>query len=120
MPKKNEKTKEGEIKSGASGVTEVRFLPTLGQVPSFYANNANIKSTFWDVVVDFGQIRGTEGKALLVEPTATVVMSWPHAKAFLGIMQNIVKNYETQFGEIVMPPNSSVKQPKPVTIGKPN
>jgi hypothetical protein len=79
-------------------------------IPSFrsdkftkvYANSANLEITPWDFKLVFGELIRDKGEHKIEEIVA-VVMSPQHAKALLNVMQNNVREYEKQVGEIKLP-----------------
>jgi len=71
-------------------------------VPTYYVNNARIGSSVWDMRIEMGQIKEADAKTMhvLVNPNVTIFMAWPLAKQLLRIMDRMIKQYESAFGEI--------------------
>ena len=87
--------------------------PTQQQMPelirsdkfvSIYANSTILDVTPWDFRFSFGVwIKPETGKLPKVENLVEVIMSPQHAKAFFGLLQSHVEQYEKQIGEIKLP-----------------
>ena len=64
---------------------------------SFYSNQVNIHSSFFDFVIDFGEVEKIEMQGnqpiMNVEVKARVVMSPQHAKAFLQALSKNIESY---------------------------
>lgn len=69
---------------------------------TYYANNAQIEGTYWDLRLSFGQIIEASEKALVTEDAVTIQMSPQLAKRLSAILVDNVKKYEERFG--VIPP----------------
>lgn len=82
--------------------------PKFVRVPAFvstYSNNAQLRTSNWDVSCVFGEIVGEESAgAPIIEQRVSVVMSPQHAKAFLRLLQENIRKYEEAFGEIKWQP----------------
>ena len=68
----------------------------LDQVNYTYVNTTGMLGTNWDFRIAFGD-RLSSGK---VESKLGVVMSLPHAKAFLEALQVMVERVEAKYGKI--------------------
>jgi hypothetical protein len=90
---------------------------------TIYANFAQGAITPWDLSIIFGRIGETEeGKPAIID-VATVVITIPLAKAFMGVLQGNIRSWEEQFGEAQMPKglvaaqrqgkSPQAKEPKP-------
>jgi hypothetical protein len=66
-----------------------------------YANFAIITHSPWEVFLDFAQILPNVPKARV---QARIVLTPTNAKMLLLALQDNIKRYETQHGEIKMPP----------------
>jgi hypothetical protein len=75
-----------------------------------YANSAQIDTGPWDFRIIFGEAVRS-GDKLIVEQSVAVVMSPQHAKAFLGVLGNNVRQYEKQIAEINIPPEEPTTTP---------
>lgn len=79
--------------------------------PTLYANNAQILLSTWDVTIEFSQLvlsvpeQENQPPSVSVGPSQRVIMSPQHAKAFSVILQQNVRQWEQQFGEIQLPPH---------------
>lgn len=69
---------------------------------SLYTNNANIQISYFDFRFEFRQLMPGADGGIVVERMASVVMSPQHAKAFLGVLAENIRQYEEQFGAIKM------------------
>jgi hypothetical protein len=67
-----------------------------------YANSAQIETSVWDFQLIFGELTKTAGK-LVIEQSVAIVMSPQHAKAFVGVLANNIREYEKKVGEIKLP-----------------
>ena len=92
------------------GVQQPRGKPTTTrriaiEIPkdleAAYSNGALITHTQSEMVIDFVQIlpRMPKGKAV-----ARVIISPIHAKRLQQVLAQTIANFETQFGEIKLPP----------------
>lgn len=100
MPTSKESAKERQIEI----VKSAEFLKV-------YANSAQIEAGPWDFRITFGEAtRGGEDK-VIVEQSVAVIMSPQHAKAFLSVLANNVRQYEKQIAEINMPPEEPTATP---------
>jgi hypothetical protein len=82
-----------------------------------YSNAANMEVTPWDFKIVFGELKRTDGKPV-IEQSVEITMSPQHAKALAGMLSTNVREYETQIGEIKLPPTpeptSNQQSPMPV------
>ena len=72
-------------------------------VPTIYANNVSIKTSLWDMTIDFGLIVEATLEALVYRDEVTIIMSPQHAKVFAEAMTKTVEQYEQQYGPIPRP-----------------
>jgi hypothetical protein len=77
------------------------------ELKSFYSNHVNIHSSFFDFVFEFGEVERIETyenqNVMDIEIKTRIVMSPQHAKAFLKVLNDNLKEYEKNFGEIKLP-----------------
>jgi hypothetical protein len=73
---------------------------------SLYANNAIVASSYFDLMIAFGEVLGLEGDTLNVEQKVKVTMAMPHAKLLALLLMHQINLYESNFGEIFLPPNA--------------
>lgn len=91
MKKPKQKTKERSVVKTKSN----SFI-------SSYSNNTEVRSSFFDVQLIFGEVIGSDENSLQVEDKAVITMSPQHAKTFLGIFATNIKRYEERYGPIKM------------------
>lgn len=65
-----------------------------------YANSVALRTTNWDVFLDFGKIVSASEKGLSVETEVGVYLSPQQAKALSKVLAKTISDYEKQFGEI--------------------
>lgn len=70
---------------------------------SFYANNANVASAFYDLVIVFSEIIGAGGPSPYVEEKCRVVMNPAQAKALALALAVNLSSWEKKFGRISFP-----------------
>ena len=71
--------------------------------PTFYANNVALKTSIFDMTMEFGVMAEVQGDVLAVRNVATVIVSPQHAKAIAALLTNHVEEYEKQFGALPTP-----------------
>jgi len=76
-------------------------------VKPLYTNLARISHSPADIVIDFAQILPGENKASV---QARILMSPLSAKLLLRALQENLTRYETAFGEISIPHNSTLAE----------
>ncbi len=76
-------------------------LEIPGDLPATYANFAIITHSPWEIFLDFAQILPNTPKARV---KTRLVMTPTNAKMLLNALQDNIARYETQHGEIEMPP----------------
>jgi hypothetical protein len=74
---------------------------------SVYANQMELQITNWDFRFRFGEVSDQQEGITNVTEKARVVMSPQHTKAFLNILTENVRKYESKFGEIRITPSES-------------
>ena len=74
-------------------------------IKTFYGNLARISHSPADIVIDFALALPGENKAVV---RARVVMSPLSAKLFYKALGENISRYETAFGEITLPLNSTL------------
>src|SRR5712691_9755447 len=67
-----------------------------------YANSAQIETTLWDFKLIFGEI-AKSGDKMVIDESVAIVMSPQHAKAFVGVLANNLREYEKRVAEIKLP-----------------
>ncbi len=74
----------------------------MESIKRIYANGININYSVYDFIIDFNLIDPNGN-----EPTdcCKIFLSPQHAKAFSMILDNNIKLYEKNIGEIFLPPN---------------
>jgi hypothetical protein len=65
-----------------------------------YSNSVELKMSVFDFELVFGKILTGDEKKLVIEERVSVSMSPQHAKVFLKVLSDNVKNYEMRFGPI--------------------
>ena len=102
-------TTEGGQQQNVQVVLDEREMRTV------FSNAYRIHTTAEEVVVDFGfnmanpnpQAQGQQ--QLLFKVTERVIMSYPSVKRLTMSLQQLIKRYEQQFGEIPMQPGQPRK-----------
>jgi Protein of unknown function (DUF3467) len=97
MPSKKKAAVESETVSGA----EIRRRKAA-DFRSLYANSAQVRTSFYDVSLVFGEI-SPEGDSIECEEHVQIVMSPQHAKVMLQILDRNLRTYEERFGVIDLP-----------------
>ena len=69
---------------------------------TFYVNNANVASAFYDLSIMFSEIQSGPGEAVVLDK-CRVTMSPAHAKALALALAENIRRWEAQFGEIRLP-----------------
>ncbi|MBV6395400.1 MAG: hypothetical protein HFACDABA_00976 [Anaerolineales bacterium] len=80
-------------------------VPT--DIKTFYGNLARISHSPADIVIDFALALPGEPKAMV---QTRVVMSPISAKLFVNALAENISRYESAFGEITLPGNSSLAE----------
>lgn len=80
--------------------------------PTFYANNVALKTSLFDMTMEFGVIADVQGDTLVIKNVATVIVSPQHAKAIAVLLANHVEQYEKKFGALPNPP------PQPISTAE--
>lgn len=93
-----------EMKANAANfnVQESPVENPLG-VESMYVNHANVLTTQWDFRIIMSEVVPMRPKDVHVQLRANVVMTPPHAKAFLNVLKANIEIWEKQNGEIKVP-----------------
>ncbi len=100
---------EGGQQQGVQVVLDEREMRTI------FSNAYRIHTTAEEVVVDFGfnmanpNPQGGQQQQLLFKVTERVIMSYPSVKRLTLSLQQLVRRYEQQFGEIPMQPGQPRK-----------
>lgn len=91
----------------AQGIKDQIVNKQSPEFRTYYTNNTSFMVTPFDFQVIFGEMLGMDdGGKMVVEQGVKIIMSALHAKIFLGIMLQNLKQFEEQFGEIKLPPDS--------------
>jgi hypothetical protein len=91
--------KDGESMFVNEGVINER----AADFRSFYANNTAFAMSPFDFNLIFGEIVGAKDRKMVVEQKVKVIMSPLHAKIFVQVMVENLKQFEATFGEIKLP-----------------
>ncbi len=85
----------------------------MADIPDIYSDSVSIQLNVWGLSLSFSASIvppnqqfpiDSEGTALPAEPKAVVRMSVQHGKALAMSMRRIIKQWETNNGEIHIPP----------------
>jgi len=111
MPASSKKRNTAAKKATASDVPgvleQLQAVAVFQQASDFKLIYANfIQSAFspLDVALTLGEVMGNEQEKLFVLTKARVTMTPAEAKILQTILSNTIRNYESRFGEIVVPP----------------
>ncbi len=72
-------------------------------MPIYYANNIDVRGSFFDFVLTLGFSDVITLEALHIHEIAKVALSPQHAKAFALVLSAHIIEYEKLFGPIVVP-----------------
>ena len=95
---------------GGAGQQSVQLLLDEREMRTSFANAYRIHHTAEEVVLDFGfnmanpNPQGQGQQQLLFKVTERVIMSYPSVKRLTLSLQQLVRRYEQQFGEIPTQP----------------
>ena len=95
---------------GQGGQQSVQLLLDEREMRTTFANAYRIHHTAEEVVLDFGfnmanpNPQGGQQQQLLFKVTDRVIMSYPSVKRLTISLQQLVRRYEQQFGEIPTQP----------------
>ena len=96
----------------AGGQQSVQLLLDEREMRTTFANAYRIHHTAEEVVLDFGfnmanpNPQGGQQQQLLFKVTDRVIMSYPSVKRLTLSLQQLVRRYEQQFGEIPTQPGA--------------
>lgn len=97
-------------------ILEVQSTQRSPDYRSLYANNTKFGVSAFDFSMIFGEIMEAVEGTLYIEQKVKVVMTPLHAKIFALILDQNIRNFETQFGEIKLPASGVTAIPAtPVT-----
>jgi hypothetical protein len=65
-----------------------------------YANSVQMRVNLWDFFLMFGIVNQPAPDAVTIQNFQGIFLSPPQAKALLNVLQQNVKQYEANFGEI--------------------
>ena len=100
----------GGAGTGGPGQQSVQLLLDEREMRTTFANAYRIHHTAEEVVLDFGfnmanpNPQGGQQQQLLFKVTDRVIMSYPSVKRLTISLQQLVRRYEQQFGEIQTQP----------------
>ena len=100
----------GTTTGGQAGQQGVQLLLDEREMRTSFANAYRIHHTAEEVVLDFGfnmanpNPQGQGQQQLLFKVTERVIMSYPSVKRLTLSLQQLVRRYEQQFGEIPTQP----------------
>ena len=105
-----EETEQAGQAGGAAGQQQVQVLVDERDMKTLYANAYRIHTAEQEAVIDFGfnmpnpNAQAGQQQQVLLKVTDRVVISYVTAKRLALSLQQLVKRFEQQFGEIpVMP-----------------
>ena len=96
--------------TGAAGQQSVQLLLDEREMRTTFANAYRIHHTAEEVVLDFGfnmanpNPQGGQQQQLLFKVNERIIMSYPSVKRLTISLQQLVRRYEQQFGEIPTQP----------------
>ena len=98
------------------GEQQVQLLLDESQMKTSFANAYRIHTTAEEVVVDFGFNMATPNpqggqQQLLFKVSDRVIMSYATAKRLTLSLQQLVRRYEQQFGEVQTQPGGGGQRP---------
>jgi hypothetical protein len=93
-------TSSGEKKESAVRTITHRMDPGHSVL---YASGTRIQESFFDIRIAFGESVTEPDGSLQFIDKLTVVFSPQHAKVFLRVFADRVKNYEEKYGDINVP-----------------
>jgi hypothetical protein len=106
----NDKPEAGAAATAAPTTPKVRWDDS--QLKSSYANVCNVTSTREEVVLVFGMNEAWTGgqKEVTVRLSDRVILSPFAAKRLVGLLANVIREYETRFGALDMskPPGAAL------------
>jgi hypothetical protein len=71
-----------------------------------YANNVQLGSTVYDMRMIFGELVEATTDKFVIEQRAHITVSWLQAKILSEMIARLVAVYESQHGEIKIPPGT--------------
>ena len=77
--------------------------------PTFYANNAAVEISNWDVKIRFGQIQSVAPDEIQVKDVFTLYMSHEHGKAFSDALAGVVARLQDLRQQIAVKSESGTK-----------
>ena len=98
------------VQGGAGGQQSVQLLLDEREMRTTFANAYRIHHTAEEVVLDFGfnmanpNPQSQQQQQLLFKVTERVIMSYPSVKRLTMSLQQLIKRFEQQFGEIPTQP----------------
>jgi hypothetical protein len=92
-----------EKKEGALKMAEKPLVLDVSDERTLYANVVSVNVNLFDFVLDFGTRKPPEGEVMKDTPVR-VYLSPAHAKVLAKLLQENVKAYEAEFGEIKTEP----------------
>jgi hypothetical protein len=106
MAQKNEKTVTAAIPEAEAGNAKATIRSNVDKMQTTYANVCNVSSTREEFTVFFGINKGwnPEQRELTVDISNRVILNPYAAKRLLLLLQSIVRQHESLFGEIKLEP----------------
>jgi hypothetical protein len=89
-----------EADSSSTPDSRAIVIRNAGDFRAIYSNNVQIKSSVWDVLMDFGLVLESNRRRLEIESHVRIMMSPQHAKVFSALLSRQIERYEKQFGPI--------------------
>lgn len=105
-----EDIRDALVQETSIGGRRVRKI-TPEDTPTIYANNVGLRTTLWDMTLDFGMILTADTDNVIIRDVASVVMSPQHAKAFANVLAENVRRYEEQHGPLPRIPDRDEQKP---------
>jgi hypothetical protein len=72
----------------------VEMAPNDGEVPTFYANNAMVEVSNFDVKLRMGLVTATTPEAITVRDLVHIYMAHDHFKAYVNALNTLVPNID--------------------------
>jgi hypothetical protein len=68
-----------------------------------YANHSEFMRTPWDIQLRFSKILHSAKDGGRIEEQCAVTMTYAHAKTMVGVLTQLLQDYEEREGEIILP-----------------
>jgi hypothetical protein len=96
-------TRIAGMRAEVVSASDVLINKTATDYRTYYTNNTAFALTAFDINLIFGQMIGIEDGKAVIEQGLKVIMSPLHAKIFLSVLGENLKQFEDRFGEIKLP-----------------